>query len=254
MNTLRVHTRPAASEDTFLVYWSNSDVLLRGCLEVTIKKSVPDKPIVAELSALHHLLAVRQVLGQNRVGTSGTRLIVSFGAIRKLSLCQSAKAHLAPFASFLATRFAGCQLEVGKETGWFEGQQPESLESITVKDPPRETIRLAGVGEVAVTRHVLDRLSERLPRDGRPGHARQAAWKKLSQLSSDPSIREVTRDSLWARAARGTQEGRYFLSDRHDLVLVVTNNRGEGRRLVTAYPATPQFRKEGGAAQCAAHG
>jgi hypothetical protein len=39
----------------------------------------------------------------------------------------------------------------------------------------------------------------------------------------------------------GRQEGRYFLNAKRDLVLVVTDNPREGKRLVTTYPATSQF-------------
>ena len=119
MNTLKVYTREVLCGGAFDVYWTTSNIRLRGHLEVNVDGNLRDKPIVAELSALHHLLEIKQVLGHDLVGTAGTRLIVSSGAIRKLKLRQSGKAHLVPFATFLSTRFAGCQIEVSKATNWF---------------------------------------------------------------------------------------------------------------------------------------
>jgi hypothetical protein len=72
----------------------------------------------------------------------------------------------------------------------------------------------------------------------------QTAWKKLKEIAADSTVREVTRQGLWVAvkyAHQGKQQGRYFLNARRNLVLVVTDNPGEGKRLVTAYPATKQF-------------
>ena len=245
MNMLKTHTIATSEPDTFLVYWSKSILRIGGLLKVRVTAPVEHRHIAAELAALQHLLEVKCVIGDKLVGNAGAQLIVSLGAIRKLHRRQSDKVHLAPFANFLTTRFAGCTLRVAKDTAWFEGFQPDSIENLLVTGPRRETLTIAGVEEVAVTQHVLERFADRFLAGTTPDKAAQAAWKSLVALASDASVREVARDSLWsaARYSRpGRQEGRYFLNAKRNLVLVVTEHPKEGKRLVTTYPATRHFR------------
>lgn len=244
MNVLKVHTLPSGNPDSFRTYWTNSLLRVRGVVETRITRDMPDKRIAAELASLQHLLEVREVLGQNLVGTAAIRLIVSCGAIRKLKLRQSDKAYLAPYASFLTTRFAGCPVTVDKDTRWLDGYQPSAVEHLVVDEPRLETLSVNGVGRVGVTRHVLERIASRLLPGTPPERVAQAAWKKLYELVSDPSLRDVSRTSLWANISHGRNEkheGRYFLNERHNLMLVITDNAGEGLRLVTAYRATRPF-------------
>lgn len=245
MNVLKVHTLCCHDPHAFQVLWTNSLVRVGGTLDVKVMPDMPDKQIAAELAALQHLLEVKQVLGHNVVGSPGAQLTVSFGAIRKLQRRQSGKAHLAPYACFLTTRFAGCDLRVNKDTSWFKGYERKSVEHLVVGKPRGETIQLAGLGEVAVTSHVLERLTTRLLLDTNPQKTAQSAWKKLQEVASDSSVREVSRQSLWAgviHGREGRREGRYFLNEKHSFIFVVTDNPREGKRLVTAYRANHQFR------------
>lgn len=244
MNILKVHTIATEESDTFLVYWSKSILRIGGLLKIRVTAPIQDRHIAAELAAMQHLLEVKCVIGNKLVGNAGTQLIVSLGAIRKLHRRQSGKVHLAPFANFLTTRFAGCTLQVDKDTVWFDGFQPDSIENLLVTGPVRETLNITGIGEVGVTQHVLDQFAERFLAEATPDKAAQAAWKKLVALACDASVREVARDSLWSAAkyARlGRQEGRYFLNAKRNLVMVVTEHPKEGKRLVTAYPANRHF-------------
>lgn len=254
MNSLKIHTIPANSTglaDTFLVYWTNNELRVRGVLKVQVTAEICDKPIAAELAALQHLLEVKGVLGDQLVGNAHTRLIVSSGAIRKLRRGQSDKAQLAPYASFLTTRFAGCPLVVDKNRDWFRGFEPSVTEVLRVDGPLRETLTVTGLGEVAVTRHVLSRLAGRFLPDTRPDHAAQQAWKTLKAAAADRCVREVRRSNAGVgryRSGPDRPEGRYFLNPNQGLVLVVTDRPHEGKRLVTAYPANHQFRELPGAA------
>ena len=244
MNMLKTHTVATAQADTYQVYWSNSSHRVGGVLKVRINAPIEDKHIAAELAAMRHLLEVKGVLGNKLIGNAGTQLIVSLGAIRKLHRSQSEKAHLACYAKFLTTRFAGCALTVDKDTRWFTDTQQEVVEDLLVSGPVRETLNIAGVGEVEITQHVLARFTDRFLAATSPDKAAQAAWKKLNQIAADGSVREVVRNSLWNAAKymrEGRQEGRYFLNANRNLVLVVTDNPREGKRLVTTYPATSQF-------------
>lgn len=244
MNILKTRTIPTHQADTFLVYWTNSLIRPGGLLKVRVHPNIEDRHIAAELAAMQHLLEEKGVVGRNVVGNACTKLVVSLGAIRKLHRRQSDKVHLAPYANFLTTRFAGCKLDVDKNTRWFDGFQPESAEDLLVGEPRRETVKVAGLGEVTVTQHVLDRFADRFLPETVKDKVAQAAWKKLTEAASDPSVREVARHGIWTAAKHahhGKQEGRYFLNVRRNLVLVVTDNSGEGMRLVTTYPVTGQF-------------
>lgn len=245
MHLLRTYARPTSSPERFQVFWTNSPIRLGGLINVQITHPIEDRQIAAELAVMQHLLEIRGVLGQQLVGNANSRLIASQGAIRKLQRRQSDKAHLAPYANFLTTRYAGCPVSIDKDTSWFEGCEPVCVETLQLNGPRRMSVNVHGIGEVAVTQHVLDRINSRLIHEEDPARAAQLAWHKLSELAADRSIREVRRQSLWAGLKHeqdGQREGRYFLNGRRNLVLVVTDNPREGKRLVTTYPATHHFR------------
>ncbi|HQS58748.1 MAG: hypothetical protein B7Y56_10795 [Gallionellales bacterium 35-53-114] len=244
MNIIKTFTLRTDQPDTFRVYWTNSPVRAGGLIKVRIQSKIEDMAIAAELAAMQYLLEDKRVIGTNTVGNSPTRLYVSQGAIRKLQLNKSDKAHLAPYANFLTTRFAGCQMCVEKDSRWFDGFMPETVDELTVNQPKRETICLTGLGDVSVTQHVLQRISDRLLTESKQANSCSAAWKKLNEVASDPLIQEVSRQGIWNTvkyARQNKHEGRYFLNSRRNLILVVTDNPGEGKRLVTAYPANKQF-------------
>lgn len=244
MNLLKTFTLTAARPDMFDVYWTNSDHRPGGLLEVRIRPDIPDRQIAAELSAIQHLLEDKLVLGNTISNGKGIKLVVSQGAIRKLSLRRSDKSHLAPYANFLTTRFAGCTMEVCKKQDWF-GDSPDTARlSLTVNGPRRETVTLGCLGEVAVSSHVLERLAQHLLPDAEPDQRINQAWKRLLRIASDPVVTEVTRRNRNAplRHARpGHCEGRYFLNRMHNLIFVVTDQPYKGRTLVTTYPATKEF-------------
>lgn len=244
MNILKTHTVATEQSDTFRVYWTNSTRRVGGILTVRITAKIEDRNIAAELAAMHHLLEVKCVLGNMLVGNTNTQLVVSLGAIRKLQRAQSDKAHLVAYAKFLTTRFAGCPLKVDKDTSWIEGFTTDVVENLLISAPQRETLHITGLGDVEVTQHVLALFSDRFLAETAPNKAAQAAWTKLNQIASDKTVREVVRNSLWSAAKymrQGCKEGRYFLNEKLDLILVVTDNPREGKRLVTTYPATRHF-------------
>ncbi|MGA8864345.1 MAG: hypothetical protein WBM09_11690 [Gallionella sp.] len=249
MHLLKTHSLPTPQADTFRVYWTNSPVRAGGLLRVRVAPRMADAQIAAELAAIQYLLEDKGVLGNTVAGNAMTKLIVSAGAIRKLRRRGSDKLHLAPYANFLTTRFAGCTLGVDKDARWFAGFEPESIEDLVVASPRRETVKVAGLGEVSVTQHVLERFADRFLSDTAPDRiapdqVAQAAWKKLTDTAADPSLREVARRGIWAKAnyaRQGKPEGRYFLNARRNLVLVIADDRHKGLQLVTAYPATGRF-------------
>jgi hypothetical protein len=245
MHKLKLYTLPTNHDDTFDVHWTNTQMRPRGVIRVRVTARIEDRHIAAELSALKHLLEDKEVLGNKRVGSSDVELVVSLGAIRKLQRRESDKAHLAPYANFLTTRFAGCQLSVDKDKRWFKGTEPETVEHLLVSGPQRERLTVTGIGEVSVTQHVLARYIDRfLPLDEQKDVAHEA-WKQLSKLAGDPTVKEVARDGMWTGVNamnHGRQEGRYFLNRKRNLVLIVANDHRGEQQLVTVYRANQQFR------------
>jgi len=241
MQKLKVFTRPTERPDTFQVFWTNNPLRPGGVIDITVPDQVDDKIVIAELRAIQYLLEERQVLGDHVIGNANTRLTVSLGAIRKLKHGRSDKAHLARYAEFLCTRFAGCRLEVDKDDRIFSGTPSEHTKLI-ISAPVLETIPIHGFGEVAVTRHVLERLAERLPEDRAKDPAK--VWKLLQRMAYDRSVREVFRHcGKFTRLdyqKPGRSEGLYFLNPKMNMILVITDNE-HGRNLVTTYPADHRF-------------
>lgn len=246
MQQLKIHTLTTNSPDTFNVVWTNGSLQPKGLIKVRITAKIEDKHIAAELAALQHLLEVKAVLGNNYVGNANTELQVSLGAIRKLHRRQSDKAHLAPYANFLTTRFAGCCLSVNKDTRWFANVATLNEEHLLVAGPLRETLTIKGLGDVVVTSHVLERFAERYMEETTPDKVAQFAWKKLQSIASEKTVREVARTTQFKGSHEGQygrQPGRYFLNPNKGMVLVVTENPWEGLRLVTTYPVNHQIRE-----------
>jgi hypothetical protein len=244
MNILKTYTVATSEPDQFLLYWTNSPICLRGIIKIRVSANIEDRAIAAELAGLKHLLDQKCVLGQDIVGNAGIHLSVSSGAIRKLLLRKSNKTHLIPYAQFLTTRYAGCQLSVSKDKRWFEGFVPNAAENLLVSRPQFETIHVRGIGEVIVTQHILDRFAERFLYDIPVDKRTSMAWRKLVDLASDSGVLEVSRHSPWSdmkNIESGKREARYFLNPNKKRILVITDNPREGKRLVTTYPASPYF-------------
>lgn len=256
MHHLKTHTTPTNLADTFKVYWTNTSKRLRGVLTVQVRSPIADSAIAAELSAMQYLLEDQCVIGENMVGSVNTQLIVSQGAIRKLQRRGSDKAHLAPYASFLVTRFAACKISVAKDTQWFDNYLPELAESLLVEGARCESVHITGLGKVVITRHALMRFAERnlnvaandcafhdhLPYDIAP-----KAWRKLVEAVSDSDVHEVYSDSIWkgvnsSRNAYVRQKGRYFLNPKRNLILVIVADISLGMTLVTIFAANSTYR------------
>ena len=241
MNKLKVFTQATDAPDTFLVYWTNNLISPKGVIKTTVLGNMDDKMIVAELRAIQYLLEERSVLGEHAIGNAHMHITVSLGAIKKLKHGRSDKAHLARYAEFLCTRFAGCQIEVDKDDRVFKDSAPEQTE-LMVTAPVPENVEMRGIGRVSVTRHVLERMAKRLPAERAADPAK--AWKMLQRMASDPSVREVGRNSdVFTRLAflkRGQAEGRYFLNPKMNMILVVADN-ARGKNLVTTYSANSRF-------------
>ncbi|MDG3030305.1 hypothetical protein QQA20_04205 [Vibrio parahaemolyticus] len=174
----------------FTVYWKTG--LRRGGeLKVDLgeqydKLPEQQKPIAAELYAIHHLLSVKEVMGSNRSG-NGLQIRVSKGAIKKLQKQRSTKNSLYSLTRFLLTRYQEAQISVEKRDDWLSHSFEEySVDNATVREID-EVINVPNIGPVVVTRHALERFVERLS-DGVPKHPWKALISKLFSSSLTKAI------------------------------------------------------------------
>lgn len=259
MNLLKVLTKPQP-DDTFIVYWTNTQLSMRGAVRVSVPIQKEDRKIIAELYALQYLLEVKEAVGNNSAGHEDTKLIVSFGAIRKLARKDSAKQTLAEYAMFLTTRFKGCPIEVEQSEKWIE---PEVEPSITLDASALmdEKIVINGVGEVVLTSHVVEQYMVRfvIPNFKRVMAERAVkaaagqevgtdaaktptlgdAWRKLRRIAAEPKVREYEKNNSNTRlkyALKGREEGRYYEHTTQELIFVVGKNGKSQPALVTVYP------------------
>ena len=243
MNFLKLRTKPSEDPCVFNVYWTNSVQGPRGIAQVRVPAGIEDKEIVAELYALQYLLEVDEVVGADLAGNPNTSLIVSFGAVKKLSRKSSAKPHLVDFAKFLSTRFKGCPIEIEKKENWFEGREVAVTHVLYADKPLEETVIVHSFGEVYLTSHVVERLAERLSTNKESPVTLGSAWRMLRNLARQECVIEVDKNSPRTRAKyaiKGRDEGRYFLNTSKNWMFVVADGK-LGKMLVTAYPVTDEF-------------
>jgi hypothetical protein len=177
MDRLSVNTQ-ANVDGSFSVLWNwsvDAATVRRqpnrgGTIRVTLdEKHQEDRSILAELAALHHLLEVRQIHGENRLGVNLT-IEVSAGAIKK-ALAKGAlkkdgkggtsKKHVADCAEFLATKY----FEANIETGKWRDEEPKVVKNhdVHLGDYPSAPIYASILGEnVIVTRHAMFRTVGRI--------------------------------------------------------------------------------------------
>ncbi|GIA60912.1 hypothetical protein VCSRO181_1577 [Vibrio cholerae] len=194
----------------FTVYWKTG--LRRGGeLKVDLgeqydKLPEQQKPIAAELYAIHHLLSVKEVMGSNRSG-NGLQIRVSKGAIKKLQKQRSTQHSLYSLTRFLLTRYQEAQISVEKRDDWLSYLFEEySVDNVTVRDID-EVINVPNIGPVVVTHHALDRFVERLS-DGVPKHPWKALCSKL--LCSGLTKTQLPENVAIQKAKKYAQEAEFW--------------------------------------------
>lgn len=238
MNYLRTITK-SESPGVYRVYWTNTTIIpmvQKGCIRVKVKSSDLDGGIIAELHAIQYLLEIDEVVGENRAGDKNLTLIVSFGAIRKLSRMDSGKKELSDHSIFLTTRFNGCNIKVEKDDKWIIA---DSVPSITLDSDENieETITVHQIGKVWITAHAVEQYAERFGIVTSIGEA----WRKLMKIAGDERLREVDLQSARTKlkySLKGKEAGRYFYHPTQNIILVIVDDKKRGKPvLVTAYKA-----------------
>ena len=265
----------AVDGGTFAVLykWRQNDSALPargGTVSVTLnERYVADRPILAELSALHYLLCVKQVQGANRLG-NGIALEVSAGAIDK-AVAKGAlkttdkgktdKGHIAPFCQFLATRFFEAEVSTVSKNKW-KTEAAKKIEdfAISVDLPPVAAISRKGCDpeSVVVSRHGMNRFIERysakamIDAGATLGDIQNkvwtAAWRtlerilpqsvELKNIQKKEAIRILHEYGPGVRALHHVSTKNVFIlkPERHGYVLVTTLVGDEYCRLIQQLP------------------
>lgn len=157
------------SGNTALVYW-RVGINRKGVVEVRLDAGSTDVDLIAELAAIRHLLMDCRVLDRTPSSGTGIRLCVSKGAIKKLTKGTSDKGYASRFAAFLTSRLLGVEIQVSHSMKYMIDEDDESYaESFSHLDvntteymTPHEVIETPVMGQIAITKHALERYSQRL--------------------------------------------------------------------------------------------
>ena len=199
MNILRLITKPTEDPCLFDIYWTNTVQSPRGIVKVRVPANMEDKGIVAELYALQYLLEVAEVIGADLAGNPNSKLIVSYGAVKKLAGMRADKLHLVEFARFLTTRFKGCPVEVDKNEKWFQGFDLAVTHELYANKPIEETVLVHLIGDVHLTYHIVERLAERLSENKEVAVPLGVAWRMLRNLAREEFVIEVEKNNQKTR-------------------------------------------------------
>lgn len=177
MNELYLATNPTEDPCVFDTYWKTG-LVTKGRVRITVPY-LHDGKTAAELSAAKYLLETKCVCGHNKAG-SGLILFTSCGTIQDLLLAESDKIYLAPYANFLRTRFLGAEISVAEAPyEWADERCETQVDFVEITSPGVTTIEVAGIGQVELTVHAIDRYMERFERPG------EKAWRELIRLAKE---------------------------------------------------------------------
>jgi len=260
MDKLSLNTTPNP-DGTFTTRWKWRQQDARqpgkgGVVRVSLPNNgwVQDKPILAELAALHHLLEVEQVHGRGRLGNN-IRIQTTFGAIRKALLKgalkengrgDTDKTHVALFSKFLATKYFEAEIEVLRHDKWRDEEPKLRLDrDLVVTGVPTVTVGSI-VGPLVVSRHALNRVVGRcicrdeLRAQGKteddlkhlPDHKWTSAWKHLERVLPN-TVRGYVVESEHRRVLRKYGKNPIYLWHQDSGLIYVIVREPYGLELVT---------------------
>lgn len=222
-----------------------------GTVMVTLAPShTKDRPILAELSAIYHLLHTVEVQGKYRHG-NGVCIRVSAGAIRKALAKRTIKKTdkgdtdkevVARFALFLATRFLEAEIEVVSPKKWPDIDAKAIIDySIEIENQPNEKLA-SPIGEVVASRHSLNRLVERfiaedlvkggMPIEDVPDRKWTSAWRTLGENLKQSKVVDINPVEL-RRINKAYGHGSIALHHRDSQMIFIVVRRDYGQTIVT---------------------
>lgn len=261
MDDLSLNTTPNP-DGTFTTRWKWRQQHARqpgkgGVVRVSLPNNgwAQDKPILAELAALHPLLEVEQVHGQGRLGNN-IRIQTTFGAIRKALLKgalkengrgDTDKTHVALFSKFLATKYFEAEIEVLRPDKWRDEEPKLRLDfDLVVTGVPTVTVDSI-VGPLVVSRHALNRVVGRcicraeLRAQGKtendlkhlPDRRWTSAWEHLERVLPN-TVRGCVVESEHRRVLRKYGKNPVYLWHQDSGLVYVIVRESYGLELVTA--------------------
>ena len=204
MNKISVSTRQRPDGRFDVAYRVDElQPLAAGTVTVDLTaRETRDRPIVAELAALQYLLCDLQVCGPSHTG-HGLEVEVTFGAIKRAvrhgalkatDHGKTDKAHIVPYAHFLATQFFEAEKHVAPNPAWANGCLLKHRSHAIVVNGPRKSTLPTHLGEAVISRHALTRFVQRFI-------ARDVLQAGGDEDHDDPILTTADLDAkYWTRA------------------------------------------------------
>ena len=226
MNELHLTTNPTHNPRVFDTCWMTG-LERKGRIQITVP-NLDDARTAAELAAMEHLLTKMNVCGHNKAG-AGLVIHASCSAILDLMNGVSPHGYLAPYVNFLRTRFFGATVKICEAPFvWADERCEAQVTYVEVNEPAVTVIDVAGVGEVELTAHAVEKYVNRIERQP------VKAWRELIRIAREakPAVlegRKVLHDIKHRRP------GRYVVDERRSVMLVIAEPDSIGKmpRLVT---------------------
>ncbi len=226
MNELHLTTNPTHNPRVFDTCWMTG-LERKGRIQITVPH-LDDARTAAELAAMEHLLTKMNVCGHNKAG-AGLIIHASCRAILDLMNGVSPHGHLAPYVNFLRTRFFGATVRICEAPFvWADERCEAQVTYMEVDEPAVTVIDVAGVGEVELTAHAVEKYVNRFERQP------VKAWRELIRIAREvkPAVlegRNVLHD------VKHRRPGRYVIDERRSVMLVIAEPDSIGKmpRLVT---------------------
>ena len=226
MNELHLTTNPTHNPRVFDTCWMTG-LERKGRIQITVP-NLDDARTAAELAAMEHLLTKMNVCGHNKAG-AGLVIHASCSAILDLMNGVSPHGYLAPYVNFLRTRFFGATVKICEAPFvWADERCEAQVTYVEVNEPAVTVIEVAGVGEVELTAHAVEKYVNRFERQP------VKAWRELIRIAREakPAVlegRKVLHDIKHRRP------GRYVVDERRSVMLVIAEPDSIGKmpRLVT---------------------
>ncbi len=230
MNELFLHTKATGVANVFVTFWMTG-LNAKGRVRVEISAK-EDPRIAAELAAMQFLLEEKNVCGQDKTG-AGLELSVSFGAIRKLLRTDSSKEALAPYATFLRTRFIGANIHVeNRKLEWIDDKCDAQRDELVVLEPNLPKLEVGGFGQVELTGHAVEQYISRFGFESRP----EKAWRAL-KAAAEKALPVVPAKRSAIHDVKHRRPGMFALNAVADALMVIAPADQVGRypRMVTVY-------------------
>ena len=175
------------SDSYFNVFW-RVGINRKGIVEVKVPQDVEDKDVIAELSAIKHLLFGEKVFNRDVVSGHGYTLIVSKGAIKKLAQNRSNKEHLKKYAAYFVHRLVGVEVVVSRNSEFMakETDQGVTIDQITASPATHDLVKTPAIGDIFVTKHAIDRFLERTMH-GKP----KSPWNSVVKTVTNPDLVKI---------------------------------------------------------------